>query len=193
MRLPNISSISIQGGSEILLTPWTSQSFWHLSALASGSYTWQVKARNSNGETSWSSARNLAITASAQSEPLSPLAVNAPFSDGMENAAPGWTALNWTLTSEANHTPDRYASWKYDVGSANGYDNSKPNAGYLTSPAINLACEWHLLLAVLLPIRDRGCRAQLGPALAADFGRWRAIRQYPPTLGRPSQLLARAP
>ena len=128
----------VKGASEILLTPWTSQSFWHLSGLASGSYTWQVKARNSNGETSWSTAQNLAITASAQSEPLSPLAVNAPFSDGMESAAPGWTALNWTLTSEANHTPEGISSWKYDVGSANGYDNSKPNLGYLTSPAINL-------------------------------------------------------
>ncbi len=40
------------GTSEILLTPWTSQSFWQLNALAPGSYTWQVKARNANSETS---------------------------------------------------------------------------------------------------------------------------------------------
>jgi murein DD-endopeptidase MepM/ murein hydrolase activator NlpD len=124
--------------SEILLTPWTSQSFWQLSALAPGSYTWQVKARNANSETGWTGARNLIITAPSQSEPLNAQAVSAPFSDGMENSASGWTDLNWTLTSEANHTPDGAMSWKYDNGSANGYDNGKPNAGYLTSPPINL-------------------------------------------------------
>lgn len=126
------------GGSEFLLTPWTSQSFWQLSSLAPGSYSWQVKARDTNGESSWSSTRTLVITASAQNEPANPLAVNAPFTDGMENAAPGWTSLNWAITSEANHTPDGVTSWKYDVGSANGYDNGKANTGYLTSPAINL-------------------------------------------------------
>jgi hypothetical protein len=126
------------GGSEVLLTPWTSQSFWHLSSLSPGSYAWQIKARNTNGESSWSAARNLVITASAQNQPQNPAAVSAPFSDDMENAVSSWTSLNWSHTADANHTPSGLMSWRYSVNGASGYDNGKPNAGYLTSPAINI-------------------------------------------------------
>jgi hypothetical protein len=106
--------------------------------LAPGSYTWQVKARNPNSESAWSSSRILIITAPVINVPDAPLTVTAPYSEDMENSAPGWAGLNWTLTSEANHTPDGAISWKYDVGGTNGYDNGKANSGYLTSPAISL-------------------------------------------------------
>jgi len=127
-----------QGGVEFLLTPWNSQTFWQMNGMAAGSYSWRVKARNTNGESGWSSARTLATIASSQNAPVSPLAISAPFSDGMESSIPGWTKLNWTLTGEANHTPEGASSWKYDVGSTSGYDNGKANSGYLTSPAISL-------------------------------------------------------
>ena len=57
----------------------------------------------------------------------------------METLALDWThSNNWDLTDEINHTSGGVVSWYYDTNSASGYDTGAPNAGYLTSPPINL-------------------------------------------------------
>jgi hypothetical protein len=123
------------GSTQVMLTPWTSQSFWHLSALTPGNYTWRVKARNGNGASGWSSSRNLQIN--PPSQPTANI-VNAPFVDTMETTPSTWLGANWILASEANHTEGGARGWRYDVGSPNGYDTGNPNTGYLTSPIIVL-------------------------------------------------------
>jgi len=121
-------------GSEVKSTPWVNETYWHLSALPAGSYTWQVKAKNGSLESNWSSARSLVINAAP---PTAPATVNAPIIDTIENMAPNWSYSNyWDLTGEANHTDGGLLSFKYDTNSQNGYDTGAPNAGYLTSPPI---------------------------------------------------------
>jgi murein DD-endopeptidase MepM/ murein hydrolase activator NlpD len=122
----------------ILVTPWISQTHWHLSALPPGDYTWKVKARNENGESSWSTSRTLQITPASNSlallvEPLVP-----PFLETMESATIGWEGTNWKLANEANHTDGGSLGWEYSPNSSNSYDDGTTNSGYLTSPEITI-------------------------------------------------------
>lgn len=122
------------GASTVLTSPWQSEPAWHLSMLAPGSYTWQVKARSGTNDSAWSSARSLTIQSSLLG--VQPMSVTAPFTDTME-ASPGtWTASNWSRSSLSNHTTGGLYSWKYSIGGGSTYDIGTPNSGYLTSPVI---------------------------------------------------------
>jgi len=124
------------GSTQVLLTPWEKRYFWHLSPLPPGAYTWRVKARNASGQAgSWSGSRTLNIT---QAAPPPTNSINVPFSDSMDGPSNNWSAVNWTLSSQANRDKPGSLGWKYDMGSANGYDNGSPNSGYLTSAPINI-------------------------------------------------------
>jgi len=125
----------MKGSSQVLITPWQSQAFLHINSLASGNYQWQVKGKNSAGESAWSTARSLVVQPS--STPTIPL-VTAPFTDPMETNNNGWIYSNWLLDTDVNHTPGGTYSWKYEVGALDGYDNGSPNSGSLTSPIISI-------------------------------------------------------
>ncbi len=125
----------LRDGAQVQITNWQTGAFWHLSNLAAGSYTWQVKARNGSVEGNWSSSRSLVIQAAAQA-PGSP--VTLPFNDDMEAGSNGWrSSTGWSLGASANHTPNGASSWRYAF-SALDYETGQPNAGYLTSPPIQL-------------------------------------------------------
>jgi murein DD-endopeptidase MepM/ murein hydrolase activator NlpD len=124
------------GINQTVTTSWQVEPVWHLSSLAPGNYTWQVKARSSAQESDWSVSRSIVIQAS-ETSPQEPM-VTVPFTDTMETGVAGWTDNDtWVLTNTANHTPGGSKSWKYSIAE-NGYDNNFPNAGYLTSPPIQI-------------------------------------------------------
>ncbi len=124
------------GSTQILLSPWDSRSYYHLNSLSPGSYTWKVKAKNPNGESAWSTIRTFKVSPPAANVTSTPQEVSVPYIDAMDSPSDLWTGVNWTLSETANHTENGSFGWKYDVGSLNGYDNNKPNQGYLTSPVI---------------------------------------------------------
>lgn len=130
--------LQVTHGSTVdLLTPWTTQTFWYPDRLNPGSYTWSVKSRNASGISGWSATRTLTIF--PQNGPTeTPEAINAPYLETMENSAPGWSGVNWSLSRDANRTFGGSYGWKYDVGSTDGYNNREPNQGYLTSPVIHI-------------------------------------------------------
>ena len=128
----------LQSGNQVLITPWQIQPFVHLSSLASGTYEWQVRAKNNGGESAWSSARSLVIQ--PPSTPTVPL-FTAPYTDTMEIIGTGWTYSNFLLVNDTNHSPGGTYSWKYDLNVLDGYDNGSPNSGYLTSPKISIPVE----------------------------------------------------
>ncbi|MCK5430232.1 MAG: PPC domain-containing protein, partial [Anaerolineales bacterium] len=114
---------------------WQIGSVYPLGSLASGTYIWKVKARNSNGESAWSDSQTLIID-DGSSDTASP--ITAPFSDGMENGYNGWNpSSNWDQALDEDLVHPGELIWRYEVNSASsGYDNDIPNTGDLTSPAI---------------------------------------------------------
>lgn len=123
---------------EIRNSGWQNLTYWHLSSLPAGNYTWQVRAANSAGQSTWSADRNLVIQ--SISRPSSPV-MNTPYFDNLETLATDWENSNyWDLTDEINHTSGGRVSWFYDTNSS-GYDTGAPNSGYLTPPAINLPAD----------------------------------------------------
>ena len=85
----------LTGASETITSTWLADPFWHLGTgvgsfeLLPGSYSWQVRARNTFESTSpWSPAQELTIT-SKTIIPTTP--VIAPYTDTMETIG-GWKA-----------------------------------------------------------------------------------------------------
>jgi hypothetical protein len=122
-----------------LTSTWQSEPTWHLGSLDPGSYTWQVRAKNSYTQSSWSSAQKLKISVSpAPSQTM----VTAPYTDTIESGYNGWINSNyWDQTNEDNHTPGGAVSWKYDTNGSPGYDTGAANVGDLTSPYIQIPSE----------------------------------------------------
>lgn len=126
----------MSGSTQISISPWQAEAAWHINSIPPGSYTWQVKAKNSAGESNWSNPASIIFQASAPSQ-LPPL--NLPFTDNMESQNSQWTGSNyWDLSTLRNHTPGGSLSWSYDTNALHGYDTGQPNSGYLTSPRFNL-------------------------------------------------------
>lgn len=73
-----------------ITTDWLSQTYWNLANLPAGSYSWQVRARNSAGTSNWSPPHSLAIQSQALSGGST---VTAPFIDSVESEidSNGWT------------------------------------------------------------------------------------------------------
>jgi murein DD-endopeptidase MepM/ murein hydrolase activator NlpD len=126
----------VSGSTQVDISPWQTSTVWHLNSTMPGSYTWQVKSKNSTGESNWSNS--FALNIQAGSPPATP-ALNVPFVDDMETQSNPWIGSNyWDKTNSHNHTPGGSISWSYDTNSAHGYDTGVPNSGYLNSPPINL-------------------------------------------------------
>lgn len=116
---------------------WQASPYLIIGSLSPGTYTWRVRARNANGSSGWSVARNF-IVGSPPGPPSQPELI-APFSDDMESGSNDWIGSNWDQTLDDNHTPGGGISWKYEVdGASLGYDNGSANRGDLTSPQITI-------------------------------------------------------
>ena len=121
--------------SSYLNSPWLTSPDWQISSLPTGRHTWQVRSRNENTTSGWSSFRYFYI----QSSDVDVVNESAPFADNMEGSVQNWSnSLNWAKTNEENHTLGGTFSYKYDVGAGGSYDNGSPNSGYLTSPMIQI-------------------------------------------------------
>ncbi len=114
---------------------WQSNTAYHSGPLSAGSHTWQVKARNSSGESGWSELRSLSI----QVKSITTTPRSLPFSDNMENGSNGWSKRDWDQTLAQNHTSGGAISWNYEPKDPPGnYDTGSPNAGSLTSPPLSI-------------------------------------------------------
>ena len=132
----------LDGPGAPLTRTWQSNAIWNLGSLATGTYTWKVKSRNTAGESPWSSIIGFSIqgTENGLTKEYSLVSYTAPFTDTFDQGYGAWSwSSNWDQTTSENHTPGGLASWTYDVSTAqNGYDNGLPNMGDLTSPPISL-------------------------------------------------------
>ena len=120
----------------LLTTPWQTEPYLHLNSLAPGSYSWMVRPRNGSLEGAWSSPFTFTIPAAdLEVSPAQPQ-TSAPWQDSMETAS-GWSTSGfWAKSTLQNHTAGGANSYRY--GNDTGYNNSLPNSGSLTSPAISI-------------------------------------------------------
>jgi hypothetical protein len=116
--------------------PWQTAAAFHAGPLTATTHSWQVKARNTAGESAWSEARSLSIT----SKTITATTSNVPFSDDMEDGYNGWSnSSNWDQTDNQNHTGGGTVSWGYEPsGGDNNYDTGAPNAGQISSPPVSI-------------------------------------------------------
>jgi hypothetical protein len=127
-----------------ITSTWQTEPFWHLGTgvggflLDPGSYSWQVRARNTAGMSTWSSARALTIVPKTVI-PAAPVSV--PFSDAMESIG-GWSASGLWHHEAAKPAASPTHTWwfGYCLPTNGGCDEYYYNGktGDLTSPPIQL-------------------------------------------------------
>lgn len=121
-----------------ITTTWQAVPVWHPGALAAGSYTWKVKARNTNGaESGWSSTASFTVAAA----PAVPAPVTFPYTTGFESGAGNWqlnglwNLLNYQPAAHGGNITAWYGAPASDFENGS-YDTGAPNTGDLTSPPI---------------------------------------------------------
>ncbi len=133
------SGLVPQAGVTMITTTWQTDPFWHLGTgvggfdLITGSYGWQVRARNGAGTSDWSAAFTFNIDAYV---PPAPANIGLPFTDNFETNTNGWVGSGlWTRT---NANPARSGSNTWWWGESNNGDKYyfSAKAGDLTSPPI---------------------------------------------------------
>ena len=123
-----------------ITSPWQPAPVWHLGSLDDGGYSWQVRARNQNGNmTGWSSPATFIVEVST----VPPLPTStAPYTATFESGANNWAGSGlWNLLndSSAAHDGSSFAWWYGAPPFASGtYDTAVPNSGDLTSPPISI-------------------------------------------------------
>ena len=124
------------GGALEMSSEWQVDPYWHIGGLPQGSYTWQVRARNADGESSWSGLRTLSVSAGGLlDEP--PLLL--PYHYDVEDASTSWTSSGlWQrINSEAGaHSGQFY--WRYGEGAASEASYDRIRTGDLTSPPLTI-------------------------------------------------------
>ena len=133
--------VNLQGPGGTMPSDWLSVPFWHLNpiTLNPGTYSWQVKARNSAGESGWSSTI-YHFTISASTPPPTP--VIPPFFDNVEAGPNEWTATGlWNRLNQAERAYSGSYSWYYGIYTSPKdytYKDGVPNTGDLTSVPIQI-------------------------------------------------------
>ena len=129
---------------ETITSTWLTDPFWHLGtgvegfSLLPGSYSWQVRASNGVGTSSWSPEQALTIEAKTF-DPASTVAV--PFVDDMETIG-GWRASGLWHHEDSKPAASGIYTWWFGFcdSSSDGCDEYYYNgkSGDLTSPPIQL-------------------------------------------------------
>lgn len=123
--------------------PWQRFSRFQPLSISVGTHTWQVRARNPNGTSNWSSPWSFSVEPAAYPPTA---AAAAPFTDNMESGYQGWTnSNNWDQTNAQNHTDGGAIAWGYEPAGLATYDTGIPNYGDLTSPAIQIGSSGYWL------------------------------------------------
>lgn len=126
-----------------ITSTWQVEPFWRLAGLDPGDYTWQVRARNAQGASAWSTAGSFNVFLGAPPQP--PL-VTAPYSDGMESNRERWTATGlWRAVNDGALAHAGSYSWWYQE-SDDDYDTGAANQGTLASPRIEIPASGHYYL-----------------------------------------------
>lgn len=127
--------VELIGSSQTYTTTWQSESFWSLGSgpgsahLPVGPYTWRVQARNSTGDSVWSSPVAFSIAAYT---PPAPAAVTVPFTHTMI-VGDNWYATGlWRL--EADRPASGAYTWWYGQGNPGSENYEGQSSGDLTSP-----------------------------------------------------------
>ena len=115
-----------------LTSTWQADAIQYLGGLAEGDYTWQVRGRNSAGESPWSEVLTFTVGAAGALPP----AVSLPYEADME-AQDDWSGSgHWSWVNDADRAHSGTHSWWYP-GSGD-YDDGQPNFGILESPPISM-------------------------------------------------------
>jgi hypothetical protein len=155
----------MSGSTQVAISPWQTESAWHINTIPPGSYTWQVKAKNSTGESGWSNPASLILQVSSPGL-LTP--INPPFTDNMESQSYPWVpSSNWDVTNLRNHTPGGSLSWRYDTNASQGYDTGLPTQ-VPDFPKVQPS-SWISFFLRFWYLFETEERDPLGPALGADF------------------------
>jgi murein DD-endopeptidase MepM/ murein hydrolase activator NlpD len=120
-------------GSQEILGEWQRQPLWHISDLTAGNYSWQVRARNAAGTSSWSTPQSLVVTTS-----ILPVqgSLSLPYVYDAENQE-GWTATGlWQRDGTDGAAYSGSYAWRYGEGSGVEASYNRIRAGDLTSPPI---------------------------------------------------------
>jgi murein DD-endopeptidase MepM/ murein hydrolase activator NlpD len=127
--------VHLDGESEVF-SEWQVYPYWHMGGLPEGNYTWQVRARNANGESNWSELRSLSISAG---ELVDEPAFLLPYLYDVEDATASWmgSGLWQRIASETNAFSGQYI-WRYGEGEGNDANYNWFRTGDLTSPVIEV-------------------------------------------------------
>lgn len=128
--------VRLSGPNGIQESVWLDEPSLLLNNLAAGAYSWQVKASNISGESSWSESFQLIIQLN---DLLTPVVKTAPYSNNVDEDWLDWQHSNYWDQAEVSGNPNggRY-SWVYDVDYPNNYATGSPNSGELTTARINI-------------------------------------------------------
>lgn len=134
-QLTSLTSLSV------ITSDWQSDPFWHLGTgleglpLVTGSYEWQVRARNGSGTGAWSAVRSFTIDETSLSAPATKV---LPFTDSFETDTNGWVRTGlWNRTSIRPARTGIYTMWYAErLDGDERYFASK--SGDLTSPPIQI-------------------------------------------------------
>ncbi|MEW6718514.1 MAG: pre-peptidase C-terminal domain-containing protein, partial [Chloroflexota bacterium] len=113
---------------------WQTSPLWSLGSLAPDTYTWQVRAQNDAGNSSWSTSVTITVSPPSAS---SPEVVELPFFDDLEGGTVGWTNTGlWHLATSSDKAHSGTHVWWYGDDGEGTYDTGGTHSGDLTSPPI---------------------------------------------------------
>ncbi len=123
-------------GPETLLSDWQKEMSVSLGSLATGSYSWRIRARNAAGTGGWTAPRSIQI------QPVTPpsgLVLTAPLSADFETEPSDWTAEGlWHWSNDPARAHSGTGSWWYGLSADATYETGDANRGSLTSPPIDI-------------------------------------------------------
>lgn len=117
------------------MSPWMPDASWNVGGLPAGSYTWNVKGRNTANNSVSTAASSTFTVTTAPAVTGTPLVV--PYKDTVEAGVNGWKATGlWKQTTTRSSSPTH--SWLYGetINSVLQYNTGV--MGSLTSPSIHI-------------------------------------------------------
>lgn len=116
-------------------SPWMQATSWSVGSLPAGSYSWNVKGRNTaNNSTSGLASATFTVTAAPA---VTETPITAPFSDTVEAGVNGWKATGLWKQSTAKYSSPTH-SWLYGETINGELLYNTGLSGSLTSPVISI-------------------------------------------------------
>ncbi len=129
--------VSVSGNNGFLTrtSPWMQATSWSLGSLPVGSYTYNVKGRNTANNSTTTLASSSFIVKAAPAITGTP--ITAPYSDTIESGTNGWTSTGlWKQSTSKYSSPSH--SWLYGETISGVLQYNTGMFGTLTSPSIRI-------------------------------------------------------